>query len=66
MTPIAYAYQNLSIEGRKILGFGKYRGKCYEYVYMMDKNYCRWCLTLEGTNFLMYDFQQYIYKMNFF
>ena len=66
MIPIAYVYNNLCLEGQKLMGFGKHRGDCYEYVYMRDRNYCNWCLTIEAPSFLLYDFQQYIYKMDYF
>ena len=64
MSPFDNTIRNMRLEGMKTLGFGKYSGKCYEEIYMRDFGYCKWCLTVTPYTFSMYDFQQYIYKMN--
>jgi hypothetical protein len=66
MTPIAIVHENLALEGRKRVGFGKFRHCSFEHVYMTHPQYCRWCLTLEARTFLMHDFQAYVRKMNAF
>ena len=65
MTPFDNTIYNMRIEGSKRLGFGKYRGQTYENVYMTDYGYCKWCLTKNAESFSMFDFQQYICKVNF-
>jgi hypothetical protein len=54
----------MKIEGSKNVGFGKYYSWTYEEVYTNDSGYCRWAMTVNPRNFLMYDFQRYIHKMN--
>jgi hypothetical protein len=57
-------YNNMKIEGYKIVGFGKYYSWTYEDVYTHANGYCRWVMTVNPRNFLMYDLQRYIHKMN--
>ena len=58
-SPLDITYNNMKIEG-----FGKYYRRTYENVYTHDYGYCKWALSVEPTNFSMYDFQNYIHKMN--
>ena len=63
-SPLDIMYNNMKLEGSKTLGFGKYYGCTYEQVYMNDYSYCRWCISKQSQTFSMYDFQQYILKIN--
>ena len=63
-SPLDNMYNNMKLEGSKTLGFGKYYGQTYEDIYMNDYGYCKWCLTKKPETFSMYDFQQYILKIN--
>ena len=65
-TPFDLMYNNMKLEGQKILGFGKYYGETYQDVYMNDYAYCKWCMTLDPSTFSMYDFQSYIKKVKKF
>jgi len=65
-TPFDLMYHNMKLEGQKVLGFGKYYGRTYQDVYMNDRSYCTWCMSLEPMTFSMYDFQTYIEKVNKF
>ena len=64
-SPLDTMYNNMKIEGRKIVGFGKYYGCTYEYVYTNDYKECKWCTTVNPTNFSFSDFQAYVQKINF-
>jgi hypothetical protein len=63
-SPLYITFKNMELEGKKTIGFGKYRGSTYEEVYMYDRAYCRWCLSVDAKTFSMYDFQSYIDKIN--
>jgi len=63
-SPLSTTLYNMKIEGTKTMGFGKYYGKTFEYVYMMDYGYCKWVIKQQSQTFSMYDFQQYIIKIN--
>ena len=65
VSPIDITYNNMKSEGQKIIGFGKYYQYTYEEIYMSDYNYCKWCLSVNSITFSMYDFQQYIIKINY-
>jgi hypothetical protein len=64
MSPLDNTVNNMRLEGMKTLGFGKYYGRSYEEVYTRDFGYCKWCMTISAYTFSMYDFQNYIWKMN--
>lgn len=63
-SPLFTTWNNMEIEGSKTLGFGKYYGKTFEYVYVNCHSYCKWVSAQDPHTFSMYDFQQYIIKMN--
>lgn len=65
-TPFDIMYNNMKLEGQKIMGFGKYYGRTYQDVCMNDRPYCKWCMSLEPMTFSMYDFQTYIEKVRKF
>ena len=63
-SPLDITYNNMKIEGSKILGFGKYYRRTFEEVYTFDYGYCKWVMSVTPYSFSMYDFQNYIHKMN--
>ena len=66
MTPLQIIFNNLELEGLKVLAFGKHKGSTYQHVYLYDKGYCKWCLSLSASSFSMYDFQSYLEKIQRF
>ena len=63
-SPLDMTYNNMKIEGNKIVGFGKYYQWTFGEVYTHDYKYCKWCTSVTPKSFSMYDFQNYIHKMN--
>ena len=63
-SPLDITYNNMKLEGQKTIGFGKYYQHTYEEIYMSDYKYCKWCLSVNVGSFSMYDFQQYILKID--
>ncbi len=63
-SPLDITYNNMKLEGQKTIGFGKYYQHTYEEIYMSDYKYCKWCLIVNAGSFSMYDFQQYILKID--
>jgi hypothetical protein len=63
-SPLDITYNNMKLEGQKTIGFGKYYQRTYEDIYMSDYKYCKWCLGVNAGSFSMYDFQQYILKID--
>ena len=63
-SPLDITYNNMKIEGTKVVGFGKYYQWTFEEVYNHDYGYCRWCISVNPNSFSMNDFQNYIHKMN--
>ena len=61
---MAFAYTNMKKEGSKFIGFGKYYGRTFEEIYTFDYSYCMWVTSVTAYTFSMYDFQNYIHKMN--
>ena len=64
VSPLDNMYNNMKLEGQKIIGFGKYYQCAYEDIYMNDYAYCKWCVSVYAKTFSMYDFQQYILKID--
>ena len=63
-SPLDITYNNMKIEGSKFVGFGKYYRWTFEEVYTHDYGYCKWAMSVTPASFSMYDFQNYIHKMN--
>ena len=63
-SPLDIVYNNMKIEGSKIVGFGKYYSWTFEEVYTYDYGYCKWAISVTAYSFPMDDFQNYIHKMN--